>query len=688
MLASEKNSIRDIYINAGSLASSAYIHDFFSKNSAQLSEAGIYYPDFSDKFDKYFPGQRAAYSLINAALSSPQTLDKYLDPLRNLSLSKTDPAAAQKLLISCPSLFRYQQVIPDLQNALLSLFPNAAIHYFASFCHQAYEISALTSLRVIAANNNPDSAANDYIRNPGVLNYYSNLLLLWEAGFKDKFHIHLSRVKAENYKLLGKEALHEFLKFMNLDPNALPATLDTSPPAWLLPFVPREYFALMDQVNGSLKNSPNKTENNQNILNWGSQLPNLMNNLDELSPILDEQKYVEINNLFRKSNEKLCSILNEPAFDNPAPPKIMDNCGLTRKKVKALMENMDDDFKNELRKAIENLKRPDSAEIMFVKEVCANLTERRPGDGNSAFSVDVLTLAYNQEKYIAECIESVLAQKTDFPVRHLIVDDASTDKTANIIAEYAKTYPDRIVPIYLQKNSQGKGNNVNTLFKMCDARYAALCDGDDYFTDPLKLQKQADFLEKHPDCALCFHPVSVVYEDGSPTRVYPPENLLPGGVHSFYSLKDLLQFNMIQTNSVMYRWRFQDGLPSWFVPALVPGDWYWHLLHAEKGLIAYLPDNMASYRRHPASLYATAESDHVLHRAKHGLKELRFYDIVDRHFQGQYHADLQNLANGVFADWVKIFSESDDDSLLQAGVKEFPLFAHQFLSELKALQDS
>lgn len=685
MTTSFQNDVQDIYVNVGTLAASGYIHDFFSKNYEQLCEAGICYPDFSDKYDKYFPGQRAAYTLLNVALSSPQAMGDYLKPLRNLSsISKTSANPVRKLVISCASFFRCQQAIHVFQNAFHSLFPNAAIHYFASFCHQVHEISALTSYRVIAAKHNLN-AANGYIQQAGILDYSSSIGRWWEEGFRDNFHIHLSHVNKRDFNQLGKDALDEFLKFMNIDLHAFAGSLDKSPPSWLLPFVPREFLDIVSRINNIQKFCANKTKNDQDILNWSAQLPNVANKLDALSPVLDKQTQEKINNLFKYKNKKLSDfLLGEEDLGSFVLPGAGDGYTLSYGKVKTVIEALDGDFRNALRESIETLERPDCAETMFIKEACRELDESCQGKMKHEVSVDVLSLAYNQEKYIGECIESVLAQKTDFPVRHIIVDDASTDNTANIIAEYANAHPDRIMPIFLQKRT--RGNNVATLFRMCDSKYAALCDGDDYFTDPLKLQKQVDFLEAHPECALCFHPVSVVYEDGSPSRIYPTENMLRGGARPLYTIKDLLHGNMIQTNSVMYRWRFQDGLPSWFDPTLVPGDWYWHLLHAETGLIGYLPDNMATYRRHPASLYATAESDHVMHRAKHGFKEMRVYDVCDKHFRGRYHDDFQILANGIFADWVKIFCDSDEDTLLQEGVKEFPLFARQFLSELKNVQ--
>lgn len=295
--------------------------------------------------------------------------------------------------------------------------------------------------------------------------------------------------------------------------------------------------------------------------------------------------------------------------------------------------------------------------------------------------VSVLTLTRNQASMIAENMESILAQQTRFPFQHIIVDDGSKDGTPDIISEYAARYPRIIKPILLKRKTL-EGENVRALFEQCRSKYAVLCDGDDYFTDPGKLQTQVDFMERNPDCALCFHPVSVVYEDGSPTKIYPPADLLPGGERLWYSLRDLLISNFIQTNSVMYRWRFQNGLPRWFDPTLIPGDWYWHLLHAETGKIAYLRKPMSAYRRHAASLYARAEKDHVAHRHEHGLNELHTYSVCNAHFRNRYYKDFSRLARGVFADFVQDYLKTKDDGLLQEGIAAAPDFARDFLSLL------
>ena len=295
----------------------------------------------------------------------------------------------------------------------------------------------------------------------------------------------------------------------------------------------------------------------------------------------------------------------------------------------------------------------------------------------------VLTMVYNHEAYIGECMDSVLAQRTTFPVRHIVLDHHSTDGTADIVAAYAARHPS-IQPVLLSERCWGE--NVMELFLRCRTTYAALCDGDDYFADPLKLQKQVEFLEAHSQCALCFHPVTIVLENGERLGTYPNLSELPRGVRDEYYLTDLLRCNMIQTNSVVYRWRFKECIPEWFDPYLCPGDWYWHLLHAETGKIGFLPQLMSVYRRHKTALYSTGFIDEVEHRRIHGMAELNVYQKVNNHFQGRYFSYFANLATGVFVNFIKIYKEKGDNSLLDQATREYPEFARHFLSSIKKVR--
>lgn len=300
---------------------------------------------------------------------------------------------------------------------------------------------------------------------------------------------------------------------------------------------------------------------------------------------------------------------------------------------------------------------------------------RHIGEAAPPVELNVLTMTYNHEEYIGDCLESVLAQRADFPVRHIVLDHCSSDGTAGIISSYAEKHPS-IQPVLLSRHLPEE--NIRGLFARCSAKYVALCDGDDFFTNPLKLQKQVDYLETNPQCALCFHPVKVVFENGKAPFIFPPLTGLPKRKKYQYHLADLTKGNFIQTNSVVYRWRFRDGLPGWFRFDICPSDWYWHMLHAEEGRIGFLPDIMSLYRRHDHALYAHAFQDTEAHFQDHGMTELKTYQVCNNHFKNRYFRNFSALANSVFAAFFNIAHDTKDSTLLDEATMAFPEFAVEF----------
>ena len=125
---------------------------------------------------------------------------------------------------------------------------------------------------------------------------------------------------------------------------------------------------------------------------------------------------------------------------------------------------------------------------------------------NEFMMVSVLCQTYNHEQYISECLQSIVAQKVNFRYEILVHDDASTDNTANIIRKFEREYPDLIKPIYQEVNQWSLGNKVFSGIQLprCTGKYIAICEGDDYWTDPLKLQKQVDILEGNENIGLVY----------------------------------------------------------------------------------------------------------------------------------------------------------------------------------------
>ena len=134
---------------------------------------------------------------------------------------------------------------------------------------------------------------------------------------------------------------------------------------------------------------------------------------------------------------------------------------------------------------------------------------------NSGIMVSVVCDVYNHEPYLRQCLDGFVIQKTNFKIEVLVHDDASTDKSAEIIMEYTNKYPDIFKPILQQENQYSRGVGIwkTYQFPRVAGKYVAICEGDDYWTDPLKLQKQVDFLESHPDFDMVRTDSNVYYQD-------------------------------------------------------------------------------------------------------------------------------------------------------------------------------
>ena len=262
--------------------------------------------------------------------------------------------------------------------------------------------------------------------------------------------------------------------------------------------------------------------------------------------------------------------------------------------------------------------------------------------------VSVVMLAYRHGHYIAQAIESVLGQKTDFDVELIIGEDGSPDETLRICRRYEQLYPDEVTVISTGENvSHGTSGNFYRTCLRCRGRYVAMCEGDDCWADSSKLQKQVDFMEANPDCTICFHPVVVHWEDGS-----RPDSEYPANSRRFLSqaptLRELTQVNYMHTNSVMYRWNPDVKLFDHFPLRELPGDWKLNLLHAQHGRIGFLPDVMAVYRRHPGGLWAGALRDSEWFR-KCGFRNALFYAWVQRKFAVNRRNVLRRLALATLA---------------------------------------
>ena len=218
--------------------------------------------------------------------------------------------------------------------------------------------------------------------------------------------------------------------------------------------------------------------------------------------------------------------------------------------------------------------------------------------------VTIRCLVYNHEPYLRQCLDGFVMQKTNFRFEAIVHDDASTDGSADIIREYAAKYPDIIKPIIQTENQYSKrdGSITRILNAYTHGKYVAYCEGDDYWTDPLKLQKQVDFLESHPDYVMCSHRFKVFKQN---------ENLMeddwygevPDGIT--YDLNSLIHGSWYnQPLTLVYRFEALNVNEYLKYPNAKDATLVYHLLKNGKGYL--MPDVMGVYRLHSGGVWAGA----------------------------------------------------------------------------------
>lgn len=212
--------------------------------------------------------------------------------------------------------------------------------------------------------------------------------------------------------------------------------------------------------------------------------------------------------------------------------------------------------------------------------------------------VAIHCLVYNHEPYLRDCFEGFVMQQTNFPFVAIVHDDASTDGSAAIIHEYEVKYPHIFKPIYQKENlyrRSGLGVINDVMFSAIDtigAKYIAMCEGDDYWTDPLKLQKQVDFMETNEGCSLCFHKVKTLIQKTGEFK----DEFIVRDMPDKSNIIDLAKGNYIHTPSVLYKKECLDAqLINKMMPCL-PGDYVIWMLLAENGYIYKFDEPMAVYR--------------------------------------------------------------------------------------------
>ena len=247
-------------------------------------------------------------------------------------------------------------------------------------------------------------------------------------------------------------------------------------------------------------------------------------------------------------------------------------------------------------------------------------------------------ITYNHERFIAQAVESVLMQQTNFPYELIIGEDCSTDNTREMVREYQRRHPDKIRLLLPERNLggpiPGKRNYVQTL-NAATGKYIALLEGDDYWTSPHKLQKQVDFLDSHPSCAVCFTNAVSIFDKSD----RQPEPFCPPHQKPVFTLDDILASNPMLAATVLFRRGLFGELPPWFHHVMT-GDWALHILNTQHGDAGYLPESTAAYRVHAGGVWSMKS---VAWSLGETIKMLK---LADQHLGFKHHAAVQaGIAN-------------------------------------------
>jgi glycosyltransferase involved in cell wall biosynthesis len=254
------------------------------------------------------------------------------------------------------------------------------------------------------------------------------------------------------------------------------------------------------------------------------------------------------------------------------------------------------------------------------------------------------TLTYNHEPYIRDCLDGILMQKTTFPVRVVVFEDCSTDATRDIVKEYQEKYPNLFVTVFAPHNTYGKPERREALKPYFEARavakYIALCEGDDYWTDPLKLQKQVEQLEDNEESVFCSHAFKMYDIE---TSTYKDIQLYEEDTINIDLKCDVRLLGKLHSATLLFRAYVLKEMPNFF-SGLPVGDEPLKTFLSYSGSLVYLKDCMSIYRKNvPGSWTATAKN--ATRAISKFEKMMIFYDNFNKFSDYSYSTQVREMKN-------------------------------------------
>lgn len=258
--------------------------------------------------------------------------------------------------------------------------------------------------------------------------------------------------------------------------------------------------------------------------------------------------------------------------------------------------------------------------------------------------VHIRTMTYMHENYIRDCIEGILMQKTTFPVQVLIHDDASTDLTADIVREYEQKYPHLIRAFYQEKNTYSIKDKTEkrvlrqTFMSWRTGKYEALCEGDDFWTDPMKLQKQITHLLNNPDTSVCVHGADIL--DASTGKF--AGTIMPCKGNKIFIVEEIIKGGggLFATNSMVFPTRYRENLPAFYHISPV-GDYPLMINFALRGKVFFMGEIMSTYRECVPGSWSLKFIENNAIQIKHWMKINEMLDELNGYTNYDYDLSIQ-----------------------------------------------
>ena len=256
-------------------------------------------------------------------------------------------------------------------------------------------------------------------------------------------------------------------------------------------------------------------------------------------------------------------------------------------------------------------------------------------------TLSVCVQTYQHSEFIGECLDGILMQQTNFPFEILLGEDESTDGTRELCIEYANKYPEKIRlflrsrkdVIYVNGNPTGRFNFLENL-KVARGKYIALCEGDDYWTDPHKLQKQVDFLEAHREFTGAFHETQVLDELGRDERI---EKIFGATASEIVRAEDTIsQWSIFHTSSFIFT-KNALIIPDWFTK-IISADMALFSIISKSGAFKKIPNVMSIYRKHEAGITETVNVKEFFYENR-----IELINFLDEYHDYKYHEKAANI---------------------------------------------